>query len=189
LLALEGFQEKKAENLLQGIEASKSQPVERLLTALGIRFVGNVVAGLLLDALGSLEALAEASQEELEGIEGIGPQTAASVIAWFANERNRVVLGKLKAAGLNFSAIRADSPTASRSLSGLTFVITGTLPTMSREEAKSLVEAHGGKVVGSVSGKTDYLLAGEKAGSKLTKAQALGVAIIDEAAIREMVGE
>jgi DNA ligase (NAD+) len=188
LLALEGFQDKKVDNLLQGINASKSQPVERVLTALGIRFVGNVVAGLLLGALGSVEALAQASLEELEAIDGIGPQTAASMIAWFSNQRNRAVLARLKSAGLNFAVSRADAGAASQALSGLTFVITGTLPTMSRQEAKEFIEAHGGKVVGSVSGKADYVLAGEKAGSKLAKAESLGVAIVDEAGIREMAG-
>jgi DNA ligase (NAD+) len=187
LLALEGFKEKKVDNLLSGIGASTTQPADRLLTALGIRFVGGVVAGLLLGEVGSIDALAEASQEQLEAIEGIGPQTAVSVNAWFASERNQQVVEKLRAAGLNFAVERSDVSETADTLAGLTFVITGTLPTMSRPEAKAFIEASGGKVTGSVSGKTDYLLAGVKAGSKLTKAQSLGVKIVDEAGLKAMV--
>jgi DNA ligase (NAD+) len=187
LLALEGFKEKKVDNLLSGIGASTTQPADRLLTALGIRFVGGVVAGVLLGEVGSIDVLAEASQEQLEAIEGIGPQTAVSVNAWFASERNQQVVEKLRAAGLNFAVERSDVGETADTLAGLTFVITGTLPTMSRPEAKAFIEASGGKVTGSVSGKTDYLLAGVKAGSKLTKAQSLGVKIVDEAGLKAMV--
>lgn len=188
LLALEGFKEKKVENLLAGIAASKQRPPERLLTALGIRFVGNVVATLLLDAFGSIDALAAATQAELEAVEGIGPGTAVSVVTWFANEKNRAMLAKLRAAGLNFARARPQSrETQPTPLAGLTFVITGTLPTLSREEAKALIEQHGGKVTGSVSKNTNYLLAGENAGSKLSKAQQLNIPILDEAALRQMI--
>ncbi|MCI0393821.1 MAG: NAD-dependent DNA ligase LigA [Chloroflexi bacterium] len=187
LLQLEGFQEKKVDNLLAGVAASKAQPAERLLTALGIRYVGGVVAGLLLGALGSLDAIAAASQEELQAIDGIGPQTAAAVYAWFRDPHNLALLAKLRAAGLRFSAQRqAAGP---QPLAGLTFVITGTLPTMSRDEAREFIEVHGGKVTGSVSSKTDYLVAGEAAGSKLDKAQELGVLVIDEAKLRELAAE
>jgi DNA ligase (NAD+) len=124
----------------------------------------------------------------LEAVDGIGPQTAVSITSWFANERNRQLLGKFRQAGLNFAAEKKAADETAVTLAGKTFVITGTLPTMSRSEAKAFIEAHGGKVTGSVSKKTDYLLAGEKAGSKLTKAQALGVPVIDEAQLREMVG-
>ena len=187
LLALEGFKDKKADNLLAGIEASKGQPAERVLTALGIRFVGGVVAGLLLDALGSIDAIAAASQEALEMIEGIGPGTAVNVIAWFADERNRRLLEKLRAAGLQFAVAQADADAAPQSLAGSTFVITGTLPTMSRNEAKAFIESHGGRVTGSVSAKTDYLLAGEKAGGKLAKAEALNVPILDEDGLKQLI--
>ncbi len=189
LLALEGFKDKKVDNLLAGIEASKQQPAERVLTALGVRYVGSVVAGLLLDALGSIDALAAASQEELETIEGIGPGTAVHILTWFANEKNRRVLEKLRAAGLQFAVEKAEVDAASQTLEGLTFVITGTLPTMSRDEAKAFIEAHGGKVTGSVSKNTDYLLAGEKAGSKLAKAEKLSVHVIDESILKTMVNE
>jgi DNA ligase (NAD+) len=185
LLILEGFQEKKVDNLLAGIEASKQQPPDRLLTAVGIRYVGNVVARLLLDALGSLEAIGRAGQQELQAIEGIGPQTAAAVATWFRDSHNLALLQKLKRAGLQFE--QAKEAVASQALAGLTFVITGTLPTMSREQAKALIEQHGGKVTGSVSNATDYLLAGEKAGSKLDKAAQLGVSIIAEARLHEMI--
>lgn len=186
LLALEGFKDKKVDNLLAGIEASKGQPAERVLTALGIRFVGSVVAALLLNNLGSLSAIAAATETRLQEIEGIGPQTALAVAAWFADDRNKQLLEKLRRAGLNFTA-REPSPAADRLLAGLTFVITGTLPTMSREEATAIIETHGGRMTGSVSKKTDYVVAGEAAGSKLTKAQELGIAIIDEQTLRNMI--
>lgn len=187
LLQLEGFREKKVDNLLAGIAASKGQPPERLLTALGIRFVGNVVAGLLINALGSIDALAVATEIDLQGIEGVGPQTAASVVDWFGLERNQAILTKLRAAGLQFAAEpESMSDRATQTLAGLTFVITGTLPTWSRDEATEFIQTHGGKATGSVSKNTDYLVAGEAAGSKLTKAQSLGVTVIDEGALRTL---
>ena len=187
LLPLEGFAEKKVANLLAAIEASKSRPPARLLAALGIKGVGVTVAQLLMDHYGSLEALAAASPEEMEQIPGIGPKLAQSVADWFAREPNREIVRKLKAASVRTEAEEAEQA-GSQPLTGLTFVITGTLPTMSREQAKAFIQAHGGRVTGSVSGKTDYLLAGERAGSKLAKAEKLGVQIIDEAALRQMVG-
>ncbi|WP_420627973.1 NAD-dependent DNA ligase LigA [Candidatus Leptofilum sp.] len=187
LLDLEGFKDKKVDNLLNGLAASKNQSPVRFLTALGIRFVGNVVAGLLMDEFGSIDALAAASQERLEEIEGIGPGTAVSVTTWFADERHRALLEKFRAAGLPFKVEEAEDESGSDKLAGLTFVITGTLPTMSRNDAKTLIQANGGKVTGSVSKKTDYLLAGEKAGSKLTKAEALGVPVLDEASLKAMI--
>lgn len=189
LLELEGFKDKKVDNLLTGIEASKERPADRLLTALGIRFVGNVVASLLIQALGSIDVIATASQEELEQIDGIGPQTALSIKVWFENEHNQTVIAKLRAAGLNFSTGREISLSGSSTLSGLTFVITGTLPTMSRDEAATLIAQHGGKVSGSVSKKTDYLVAGEAAGSKLAKATELGITIIDEAGLKRLMAD
>jgi len=185
LLKIEGFQEKKAENLMAGVEASKQQTAQRVLTALGIRFVGTVVSGLLLDALQSIDAIGEATLEQLEEIEGIGPGTALAVVTWFDDANNRGLLEKLRSAGLNFAVERQEA--TSNNLSGLTFVVTGTLPTMSRTEAKDYIESHGGKVTGSVSGKTDFLLAGESAGSKLTKAEKLGVPIVNEPKLRDLV--
>ncbi len=188
LLALEGFKEKKVDNLLAGIEASKQQSPDRFLTALGIRFVGNVVASLLIDELGGVEQISTASQETLEAIEGIGPQTAVSVVNWFQNEKNQQLVAKFKQAGLQFEP-QDDGSEAEGSdiFNGLVFVITGTLPSLSRDEAKALIVANGGKVTGSVSKKTNYLLAGEKAGSKLTKAENLGVPVISEPELFSMI--
>ena len=187
LLELEGFKDKKVDNLLAGIAASKERPVARLLTALGIRFVGSVVAGVLVDSLGSLDAIAAADAETLQAIDGIGPRTAVSVAAWFANEGNRTLIEKLRAAGLSLAAERQPPAVSSAQLAGKSFVITGTLPTLSRDEASALIVEHGGKVSGSVGKKTSYVLAGESAGSKLAKAQELGVAVIDEAALLAMI--
>lgn len=187
LLELEGFQEKKVDNLLNGIDASKAQPATRVLTAMGIRFVGGVVAGLLLDALGSIDRIASASLEELEEIEGIGPETAAAVIAWFQQPTSQKLLEKLRLAGLNFAV--EDQESQSVAFEGMTFVITGTLPGMTRSEAKSFIESHGGKVTGSVSRRTSYLLAGEAAGSKLDKANELGIPVIDEASLLQLAEE
>jgi DNA ligase (NAD+) len=184
LLALEGFQEKKVDNLLAGVEASKACPAERVLIAVGIRYVGGVVAGLLVQAMGSIDAIANASKEELQAIEGVGPQTAVAVVSWFAEARNRAVLDKLRAAGLNFAAEKPAME--SDSLAGLVFVITGTLPTMGRDEAGEFIEAHGGKVTGSVSKKTNYVVAGESAGSKLDKARALNIPVLDEEGLRRL---
>ena len=186
LLQLEGFKVKKVDNLLAGIEASKNQPPERLLTALGIPFVGSVVAGLLVQELGGLDELAQASEECLREIEGVGPQIAKAVAAWFQDERNLALLAKLRQAGLRFVGDKK-APTAD-TLVGRIFVITGTLPTWSRDEARAFIEAHGGKVTDSVSKKTSYLVAGENAGSKLTKAQTLGVPILDEDSLRQLAG-
>jgi DNA ligase (NAD+) len=186
ILPLEGFGEKKVSNLMAAIEASKERSPARLLTALGIQGIGVTVAQVLMDHFRSLDAVAAASREEMEQIPGIGPKLADSVADWFARETNRQVVAKLKAAGVR-TEVEEIEATGPQPLTGLTFVITGTLPTMSREQAKALIEAYGGKVTGSVSGKTDYLLAGEQAGSKLAKAEKLGVPVLDEAAIRRMV--
>ena len=188
ILPLEGFAEKKVANLMAAIEASKERSPARLLTALGIQGVGVTVAQLLMDHFGALEAVAAATREELEQIPGIGPKLAASVVDWFSHEPNRRVVAKLKAAGVRTEAEKVEAAGA-QLLEGLTFVITGTLPTMSREQAKAFVESHGGRVTGSVSSKTDYLLAGERAGSKLAKADKLQVPVIDEDALKQMVGE
>jgi len=188
LLALEGFQEKKVNNLLHGIEASKARPPHRFLIGLGIRYVGSVVALLLIRQFGGIDELAAATQEQLEEIEGIGPNTAVSITTWFSLPRNQQLLEKFRRAGLRFKAEPTEEETAN-TLAGLTFVITGTLPGMTRPQAKSLIEQHGGKVTGSVSKKTDYLLAGEKAGSKLTKAETLGVPILMLADLQKMIGE
>jgi len=170
---------KIADNLLAAIAESRRQPLSRLLTALGVRGVGEVSAGDLSRAFPSLDLLAKAGEEQLQTISGIGPNIAAAIVDWFSRERNQKVLEKLKAAGVwpvgAASAAPADGP-----LSGLTFVVTGTLPTLSRDGVKEFIESHGGKVTDSVSKNTSYLVLGEAPGSKLQKAQALGVKIIGE---------
>ncbi len=184
LLELEGYGEKRVQNLMRGIEASKDRGPARLLTALGIRGVGEVVAEELVDHYGSIDALAAAPLAELQAIPGIGPVLAQNVFDWFSKEPNRQLLERLKAAGVKMAVERQASAVGSQPFAGLTFVITGTLPSLSRDQAKDLIKAHGGKVTDSVSKNTSYLLAGESAGSKLDKAQQLGVTIIDEARLR-----
>jgi DNA ligase (NAD+) len=188
LLPLEGFGEKKVANLLHAIEDSKDRSPARLLTGLGIQGIGGTVAQLLIDHFGSLGRLASATREELEQIPGIGPKLAESVSDWFARETNRQVVRKLEAAGVR-TEVQAAETAGPQPLAGLTFVLTGTLPSMSREQATELIQSLGGKVTGSVSGKTDYLLAGERAGSKLAKAEKLGVAVIDEATLQQMADQ
>jgi DNA ligase (NAD+) len=190
LLAQEGYGEKKVANLLAAIEASKTRPPARLLMALGIQGVGEVVAEDLMAHFSSLDALAAAPVEELQAIPGIGPILAQSVFDWFVQEPNRRLLEKLKAAGVTTAQAKVEvkAEAEAQPLIGLTFVITGTLPTFSRDEAKDLIKAHGGKVTDSVSKNTSYLVAGEAAGSKLDKATQLGVPVIDEAALRRLAG-
>ncbi len=187
LEGIEGFAEKRIDNLLSAIEVSKTRPADRLLSALGIRGVGGVVSQLLMDHFGSLDALAAATRDELRQVPGIGPKLADTVAEWFGHEPNRRLIEELKAAGVR-TELERTQPAGAQPLAGLIFVITGTLPTLSREQAGALITAHGGKVTGSVSANTDYLLAGEKAGSKLDKAQKLGVPIVDEAGLRSMIG-
>lgn len=187
--ALEGYGAKRVANLRASIEASKTRSLARLIAALGIRGVGGTVAEALADHFGSIERLASARPDEVESIPGIGPKLAASVREWFSHEPNRRVVEKLRAAGVRMQAA-APSLEAARgiqTLEGQTWVITGTLPTLSREAAAALIKAHGGKVTGSVSSNTDYLLAGEKAGSKLDRAVKLGVPVVDEDGLREMI--
>ncbi len=187
LLSLEGFAEKKAENLLEAIAASKEQPLSRLLTALGVRGVGEVVAADLAGRFGSIDALAATTVAELEAIAGIGPNIAQAIVDWFGRPANREVVSKLRAAGVWPTVDVGARHTSHRPLDGLTFVVTGTLSGFTRTEAKEFIQFQGGKVTGSVSKKTDYLLAGEKAGSKLDKAQSLGVIVIGEDELRQLV--
>jgi DNA ligase (NAD+) len=179
LLTLEGFKEKSAQNLLAGIAASKEQGFARLLYALGIRHVGETAAQILARHFGSVDRLMGASVEEMPPVEtmaavhGIGETTAAAVHAFFTETRNREVVEKLKGHGLKVTEERAEP--VEGPFSGLSFVITGTLPSLSRGEAAAFIEARGGRVSGSVTKKTDYLVVGEDAGSKLAKARELGV--------------
>lgn len=185
---LEGYGEKRVANLHASVEASKHRPLARVLTALGIRGVGGVVAEALADHFGSVEQLMAANLEEMESIPGIGPKLAASVREWFSHQPNCAVVEKLAAAGVQLAAERAAAERGPQPLDGQTWVITGTLPTLSREAAAALIKAHGGKVAGSVSSKTSYLLAGDKAGSKLDAARKLGVPIVGEEDLRRLAG-
>lgn len=188
ILPLEGFAEKSTDNLLAAIEASKDRPLWRLITALGIRFVGSTVAQLLTEHYSSIDELMAATQEELEAIEGLGPHTAGSIVGWFGRERHGKLIKKLRRAGVKMEEREEVGEEIPPTLAGLTFVITGILPSISRDEAKALIEGHGGKVTGSVSSKTDYLLVGEApGGTKYNKARRLGVPVIEEAELLRMI--
>ncbi len=188
ILNLEGYGEKRVANLQASIEASKQRTLARVLTALGIRGVGGTVAESLADHFGSVERLMAASREDLTAIPGIGPKLAESIVEWFSHPQNRRVIDKLAAAGVRLAAEPPAQPLGAQPLLGQTWVITGTLPSLSREAATALIKAHGGKVTGSVSAKTSYVLAGEKAGSKLDDALRLGIPVVDEATLRRMIG-
>jgi DNA ligase (NAD+) len=185
LLTLERIGQKTADALIAEIEQSKKAPLDRVLFGLGIRFVGERTAQLLADAFGSMDALLRATPEELERVQEVGPRVAAAVHEFFAEQSNRELIERLRVAGLTFNAERRKR---TAKLEGLTFVLTGTLPVLTRDEAKDRIEAAGGRVAGSVSKKTSYVVAGEEAGSKLDKARDLKVPIIGEAELLEMLG-
>jgi DNA ligase (NAD+) len=185
LLTLERIGQKTADSLIAEIEQSKKAPLDRVLFGLGIRFVGERTAQLLADAFGSMDALLAATPEDLERVQEVGPRVAAAVHEFFAEPRNRELIERLRKAGLTFTAERRKR---SAKLEGLTFVLTGTLPTLTRDEAKDRIEASGGRVSGSVSKKTSYVVAGDDAGSKLDKARDLKVPVIGEAELLEMLG-
>ncbi|HSR47736.1 MAG TPA: NAD-dependent DNA ligase LigA [Anaerolineales bacterium] len=186
LLELEGFAERRAENLIQAIENSKAQSLARLINGLGIRGVGETVAADLARHFGDLARLASATIADIEAVAGLGPETARALTTWFGQARNQKVLEKLRRAGV-WPVVRTTRTQGRRILDGLTFVITGTLPGMSRQDAKSLIEEHGGKVAGSVSRKTDYLVVGADPGSKAEKARGLGVRTISSTELEAMI--
>jgi DNA ligase (NAD+) len=180
---------KIADNLLAAIQVSRSQPLSRLLTALGIRGVGEVMAADLSRAFPSLDLLAQADEARLRMVEGVGPNIAEGIVDWFSRERNKTVLKKLKEVGVwPVNQPSEISNQQSGAFSGMTFVVTGTLPTFSREDAKEFIQSHGGKVTDSVSRNTSYLVLGEAPGSKYDKAKALGVKIIDENELKKLAG-
>ncbi|SMO56183.1 NAD-dependent DNA ligase LigA [Fodinibius sediminis] len=187
LLPLQRMAEKSAQNLISAIQDSKDQPLDRLIYALGIRFVGKTVARDLARAFQTMEALADAGEETIAEVEDIGPTIAQSVTTFFSDESNLKMLDKLKAAGLTFKM--GEKEQTSQKLNGKTFVLTGALPGLTRKEATALIEKHGGKVTSSVSGNTDYLLAGESPGSKYEKAQEREVSILDQDAFLELIDE
>jgi len=185
LLTLERMGPKSAGNIVRNIERSKKNPMPRVLAALGIRFVGERTAELMAEEFGSLDAIAGAGLEQLQAAPEVGPKVAESVFRFFREPRNIELVDRLRAAGLRFdhqSRRPKDGP-----LAGLVFVLTGALPTLTRDEAKRLIETSGGKVSGSVSKKTNYIVAGEDPGSKLAEAQALGVQTLNEAQLLELI--
>jgi DNA ligase (NAD+) len=169
--------EKSTDNVLREIENSKKLPLERVIYGLGIRFVGERTARFLAEHFGDIGTLEKAGEEELQQVEEVGPRIAKSIVEFFAEPRNRELVEELRAAGLTLKGKKKERGTK---LAGKTFVLTGTLANYTRDEAKKLIEDAGGKVAGSVSKKTDYVIAGTDAGSKLDKAKELGVAVVDE---------
>jgi DNA ligase (NAD+) len=186
LLTLEGFASKKAQNLLSAIEESKNRSLDRFITALGIRGVGEVAASELARHFKSLDLLTQAAVDEIKQIGGIGPNIALSIRDWIDRPANQQLLEKFRQIGI-WPEVIGNSAT-STALSGLTFVITGTLPTLSREDAEAMIARHGGKTTGSVSRNTSYLVLGENPGSKLEKAKSLGVKIISEHELLDLMG-
>jgi len=185
-LALDGYQQKSAGALVAAIDASRAQPLSRLLTALGIPHVGETAARLLARHFGTMAALRDATQEQIEEIRGLGETIAQSVASWFRDPSARALVDKLERAGLTLT--EPMQAAASGALAGLTIVITGTLPTLSRAAATELIERNGGRVTSSVSKATSFVVAGTEAGSKLEKAQALGIQVIDEAELLARIG-
>jgi DNA ligase (NAD+) len=185
LLSLDRFADKSAQNILDEIEASKNLPLERVIYGLGIRMVGERTAQFLAEHFGSMEALASASVEELQDVNEVGPRIAESIVEFFSIAANRKLIERLGEAGLAFKGKKKERGTK---LAGKTFVLTGTLAKYSRDEAKKMIEDAGGRVSGSVSKKTDYVVAGADAGSKLDKAKELGVAVIDEKEMEKLAG-
>ena len=185
LLSLERMGDKSAQNVLDEIEASKKLPLERVIYGLGIRMVGERTAQFLAEHFGSMDALMNASEEELQEVNEVGPRIAESMVEFFKEPKNRDLIEQLRKAGVAFTGKKRERGTT---LAGKTFVLTGTLPNLTRDEAKKMIEDAGGRVSGSVSKKTDFVVAGDEAGSKLDKAKELGVKVIEEKALRELLG-
>jgi DNA ligase (NAD+) len=188
LAALERMADKSAANVVAALEKSKHTTLPRFLYALGIRHVGEATAKDLARHFGALDRIMDASVDELLQVRDVGPVVAQSIRTFFDQPHNREVVEQLRAAGVHWDEHEGAPPAETLPLAGKTVVLTGTLPTLSRDEAKAMLEAAGAKVAGSVSKKTDWVVAGEAAGSKLDKARELGVAVIDEAGLRELLG-
>ena len=188
-MELEGFAEKKADNLIVAINDSKNQSLARLVTALGIRGVGEVSAAELSKQFKNLDELRSATIDDLLKIDGVGPNIAQAIVDWFHTPANLEVLEKLMKAGVwpQVEATESEGD-AVLAFDGLSFVLTGTLPGITRSEAKEFIERNGGRVVGSVSKNTSYLVLGENPGSKFNRANDLGVPVIDEAGLRQLAG-
>jgi len=189
LAALDRMADKSAANLIAALECSKSTTLPRFIYALGIRHVGEATARVLAQHFGSLDALMHANIEQLQAVPDIGPVVAQSIRTFFDQPHNREVVEQLRACGVHWDESAVADAAAPKPLAGKTFVLTGTLPHWSRDEAKARIEAADGKVTGSVSKKTDYVVAGADPGSKLAKAQELGVTVIDEAALKALLGD
>lgn len=187
LLSLEGFGEKKSDNLLTAISESRHMPLSRFITALGIRGVGEVLAGDLARYFGDLDKLARATWEDLMAIEGVGPNIARGIVDWFSQSSNKALLSKFKIFGIWPKESRDESISTDTTLAGKVFVITGSFPDFSRDQLAALIQARGGKVTNSVSKKTSYLLVGENPGSKLETAKVLGVQILEENEFKQLV--
>jgi DNA ligase (NAD+) len=187
-MSLAHIGEKSADNLLAAIEESKKRPLPNLINALGIRHVGTTIAELLADEFHSLQALADATQERLDSVEGIGPAISESIYEYFRQHQHRKLVAALDKVGVKLEAARGQTKHVSQKLAGKTFVLTGTLPTMERAEAEKMIKMHGGKVSSSVSKKTDYVLLGENPGSKLGRAQELGIDIMNEGQFKKLLG-
>jgi len=185
LLSLDRFADKSAQNIINEIDGSKKLPLERVIYGLGIRFVGERTAQFLAEHFGSMEALEQAGVEELQNVDEVGPRIAESIVEFFSITANRKLIERLRQAGLTLSGNKKQRGTK---LAGKTFVLTGTLAKYTRDEAKKMIEDAGGKVTGSVSKKTDYVVAGADAGSKLDKASQLGVKVIDENEMEKLTG-
>ena len=185
LLSLERMGDKSAENVLEEIKKSKNLPLERVIYGLGIRMVGERTAQFLAEHFGSMDALMKAGEEELQEVNEVGPRIAQSIVEFFQEPKNRALVEQLREAGLTLTGKKKERGTA---LAGKTFVLTGTLPRLTRDEAKKMIEDAGGRVSGSVSKKTDFVVAGEDAGSKLDKAKELGVKVIGEKEMQELLG-
>jgi DNA ligase (NAD+) len=188
LVSLERMGEKSAENLLAAIEKSKTPTLARFIYGLGIMHVGGTVAQLVADSFCDMRAIMSASREQLEGVAGIGPEIAGQIRDFFDKEQNRQVVEKLLEAGV-YPRCPERRAAADQTLAGKTFVLTGTLENLTREQATEAIAARGGKVTSSVSKKTDYVVAGADPGSKLTKAQDLGVTVLDEEGFVGLLGE
>jgi len=186
IATLPGFKERSTENLLRAIDAARDRPIDRLLVGLGIRHVGATAARKLADAFGSIGALARASEEEIAAVPGVGPVIAEAVAEYLRRPQTAALLAKLRRAGVRLEEERAP---AGGALSGQTFVITGTLPSLSREAARARIEALGGKVTSSVSQRTSYLVVGADPGSKLDRAEKLGIPTLDEAGLLRLLEE
>ena len=184
LLTLDKFKKKSVQNLLNAIEGSKRNNLDKLIFGLGIRNIGDKAAALLGEHFGSMDALRQATAEQMCEIDGFGEVMAQSVLEFFAKDGTTDLLNRLARDGVNMQWTGEKKGTA---LAGMTLVVTGTLPTLSRQEAEALITQNGGKAAGSVSKKTSYVVAGEAAGSKLTKAQTLGIPVLDEAGLYQLI--